>query len=141
MSVDAAVPLGLAPDRQVELTARDIWAVMHSPRKGTQLFGGVILGNLIYPLLLGLCLLTFGQHLPFAELVLVEVGASLLSSVAPVPGGIGVQGAALTAGLTSFGIGSSAAVATVIVFRAVTFVIPPIAGYPTLRWLRRHSYA
>ena len=67
--------------------------------------------------------------------------ATVLGNVAPVPGGIGVQEAALTAGLTGFGIPSAAALATVLVFRAVTFVIPPIFGFFTLRWLRNHDYA
>ena len=125
----------------VTRAATDIWAVMHSPRKAALLFGGDLLGILIYPALLGFSLLAFGQHLGFAELVVVEVGAGLLASIAPVPGGIGVFGAALVASLTSFGIGSSAAIAAVVVFRGITFVLPPFAGYPTLRWLRHNQYA
>ena len=91
--------------------------------------------------LLGLCLLAFHQHLSFAQLVVVQVGAGMLGNVAPVPGGIGVQEAALTAGLTSFGIPANAALATVLVFRAITFAIPPIFGFFTLRWLRSRGYA
>jgi uncharacterized membrane protein YbhN (UPF0104 family) len=63
----------------------------------------------------------------------------MLGSVAPVPGGIGVQEAALTAGLTSFGIDANTALAAVIVFRTITFAIPPIIGFFTLHWLRRHG--
>jgi uncharacterized membrane protein YbhN (UPF0104 family) len=120
--------------------ATDIWAVMRSPRKAAQLLGGDLVGILIYPLLLGISLRVFDQHLGFAELIVVEVGAGLLATVAPVPGGIGVFGAGLVAGLTSFGIDSSAAIASVVVFRGVTFVLPPFAGYPTLRWLRKREY-
>jgi uncharacterized membrane protein YbhN (UPF0104 family) len=71
----------------------------------------------------------------------VQIGAGMLGNVAPVPGGIGVQEAALTAGLTSFGIPATPALATVIVFRAITFAIPPIFGFFTLRWLRAKGYA
>ena len=106
-----------------------------------QLFGGDLAGNLIYPALLGLCLLAFGASLTFAQLVVVQVGAGMLGNVAPVPGGIGVQEAALTAGLTSFGIDANTALATVIVFRTITFAIPPIIGFFTLHWLRRRGYA
>ncbi len=52
-----------------------------------------------------------------------------------------MQEAALTAGLTSFGIPPAPALATVLVFRAITFAIPPIFGFFTLRWLRKAGYA
>jgi uncharacterized protein (TIRG00374 family) len=119
----------------------DIWAVLRNPRKAFQLLGGNLAGNLLYPALLGLCLIAFGQHLDYVELVCVQIGAGMLGSVAPVPGGIGVQEAALTAGLTAFGIPAVPALATVLVFRAITFAIPPIFGYITLRWLRAQGYA
>ena len=106
-----------------------------------QLIGGDTAGNLIYPALLGLCLLAFHQHLDFAQLVVVQVGAGMVGNVAPVPGGIGVTEAALTAGLTSFGIPAAPALAAVIVFRGITFAIPPIFGFFTLRWLRNKGYA
>jgi uncharacterized membrane protein YbhN (UPF0104 family)/membrane-associated phospholipid phosphatase/tRNA A-37 threonylcarbamoyl transferase component Bud32 len=124
----------------VKKAASDIWAVLRNPRKGLQLFGGDLAGNLIYPALLGLCLKAFGYDLGFAELVVVQVGAGMLGNVAPVPGGIGVQEAALTAGLTAFGIPPNPALATVIVFRTITFAIPPIFGFFTLRWQRAKGY-
>ncbi len=125
----------------VKRAANDIWAVVRTPKKALQLVGGDLAGNLIYPALLGLCLLAFGQSLTFAQLVVVQVGAGMLGNVAPVPGGIGVQEAALTAGLTTFGIETNPALAAVIVFRTVTFALPPIVGFFTLHWLRRRGYA
>jgi uncharacterized membrane protein YbhN (UPF0104 family) len=125
----------------VKRAASDIWAVVRNPRKACQLIGGDTAGNLLYPALLGLCLLAFNQHLDYAQLVVVQVGAGMLGNVAPVPGGIGVQEAALTGGLTAFGIASAPALAAVIVFRAITFAIPPIFGFFTLHWLRREGYA
>jgi uncharacterized membrane protein YbhN (UPF0104 family) len=79
--------------------------------------------------------------LGFAQLVVVQVGAGMLGNVAPVPGGIGVQEAALTSGLTAFGIAPNPALAAVLAFRAATFLLPPIAGFFTLRWIRGHGYA
>jgi uncharacterized membrane protein YbhN (UPF0104 family)/membrane-associated phospholipid phosphatase len=125
----------------VKRAASDIWAVLRNPRKAMQLFGGDIAGNLVYPFLLGLCLMAFGAHLSFAQLIVVQIGAGMLGSVAPVPGGIGVQEAALTAGLTAFGIDSNTALATVLVFRGITFALPPVFGFFTLQWLRRTGYA
>jgi glycosyltransferase 2 family protein len=120
---------------------RDIWAVLRNPKKGAQLIGGDTAGNLIYPALLGLCLMAFGVHLNFAQLVVVQVGAGMLGNLAPVPGGIGVQEAALTAGLTAFGVEANTALATVLVFRGITFALPPVFGYFTLQALRRRGYA
>jgi uncharacterized membrane protein YbhN (UPF0104 family) len=125
----------------VKRAATDIWAVIRTPKKALQLVGGDTAGNLIYPALLGLCLLAFHQHLDFAQLVVVQVGAGMVGNVAPVPGGIGVTEAALTAGLTSFGIPAAPALATVLVFRGITFLIPPFFGFFTLRWLRAKGYA
>ncbi len=125
----------------VKRAASDIWAVLRNPRKAIQLFGGDTAGNLIYPLLLGLCLLAFHQRLDFAQLMVVQIGAGMVGNVAPVPGGIGVQEAALTGGLTAFGVPPNAALATVIVFRGITFAIPPVFGFFTLRWLRAKGYA
>jgi uncharacterized membrane protein YbhN (UPF0104 family)/tRNA A-37 threonylcarbamoyl transferase component Bud32 len=125
----------------VKRAANDIWAVIRNPKKAAMLLGGDTAGNLIYPALLGLCLLAFGESLGFAELIVVQIGAGILGNVAPVPGGIGVQEAALTAGLTGFGVPPNVALATVLTFRAVTFAIPPIFGFFTLRWLRAKGYA
>jgi uncharacterized membrane protein YbhN (UPF0104 family)/membrane-associated phospholipid phosphatase len=126
---------------QVKRAATDIWAVVRNPRKALQLIGGDTAGNLIYPALLGLVLIAFDQHLSFAELVVVQVGAGMVGNVAPVPGGIGVTEAALVGGLTAFGVAPTPALAAVLVFRGITFAIPPIFGFFTLRWLRAKGYA
>jgi uncharacterized membrane protein YbhN (UPF0104 family)/membrane-associated phospholipid phosphatase len=125
----------------VTRAASDIWAVIRNPKKAMMLLGGDTAGNLIYPALLGLCLLAFGESIGFAELVVVQLGAGILGNVAPVPGGIGVTEAALTAGLTGFGVPPNVALAAVLTFRTVTFVIPPFFGFFTLRWLRAKGYA
>jgi uncharacterized membrane protein YbhN (UPF0104 family)/membrane-associated phospholipid phosphatase len=125
----------------VKRAASDIWAVVRNPRKALQLVGGDTAGNLIYPVILGVCMLAFNQHLDFAQLIVVQVGAGMVGNVAPVPGGIGVTEAALTAGLTSFGIPAAPALASVLLFRFITFLIPPVFGFFTLRWLRAKGYA
>jgi uncharacterized membrane protein YbhN (UPF0104 family) len=125
----------------VKRAASDIWAVLRNPRKAMQLLGGDLAGNLIYPALLGLCLLAFHQRLDYVQLIVVQVGAGMVSNVAPVPGGIGVQEAALTAGLTSFGVPATPALAAVLVYRGITFALPAFVGFFTLRWLRARGYA
>jgi len=70
-------------------------------------------------------MLAFNQHLDFAQLIVVQVGAGMVGNVAPVPGGIGVTEAALTAGLTSFGIPPAPALASRALVPRHHFLIPP----------------
>ncbi|MBV8160919.1 MAG: flippase-like domain-containing protein, partial [Acidimicrobiia bacterium] len=66
----------------VKRAAQDAWAVLRNPTKALQLVGGNVLGTLLYPIILGLCLLAFGHHLGFAQLVVVQIGAGILGAVA-----------------------------------------------------------
>ena len=58
----------------------------------------------------------------------------------PVPGGVGVAEAALTAGLTAVGIPQEVAVAAAITHRMVTAYIPPIFGFFASNWLTERDY-
>jgi len=58
----------------------------------------------------------------------------------PVPGGIGVAEAGLIAGLTAVGIPSDIAFATALTHRVASYYLPPVPGYMSLQWLRRHGY-
>ncbi len=44
----------------------------------------------------------------------------MVSSVAPVPGGVGVREAALTGALSGFGVAGAPAVAAVLLYRGIT---------------------
>ena len=44
-------------------------------------------------------------------------------------------------GSPAFGIPTVSALAAVLVFRGITFAIPPIFGFFTLKWLRAQGYA
>jgi uncharacterized membrane protein YbhN (UPF0104 family) len=125
---------------QVKRAATDIWAVVRNPRKALQLIGGDTAGNLIYPALLGLVLIAFHQHLSFAELVVVQVGAGMVGNVAPVPGGIGVTEAGLAFGLISLGMPEESAFAAVILNRLAVFYLPPVWGFFAFRWLEQNDH-
>ena len=58
----------------------------------------------------------------------------------PVPGGIGVTEAALTAGFIAIGVPSSIAAAAAITYRLITYYTPPIIGFPMFRWLQKQRY-
>ncbi len=121
---------------QVRSTA----VALRSPSKLLQLFGGNLTNQLLFAVALGVCLRAFGGHLDLATLVVIYVAAALFGGLMPVPGGIGVMEGALMAGLVAAGIDTTTASATALLFRAVTFYLPPIWGWLALGWLRRRSY-
>jgi glycosyltransferase 2 family protein len=108
--------------------------------KRIQLFGGNVLSELLYALALGATCLAYGVNLTLAELVFVNTSAAVLSSVIPVPGGIGAAEAAITTALIAVGVDEPTAFAIAITQRLCTFYLPPIWGYLSLRWLGRHGY-
>jgi len=70
----------------------------------------------------------------------INTAASVLSSLIPVPGGIGAAEASLSAGLIALGVDQSTAFAIAITQRLCTFYLPPIWGYVSLRWLTHKGY-
>ena len=48
--------------------------------------------------------------------------------------------AGLIAGLTAAGVPDTIAVAATLTQRMFTCYLPPLWGYPTLLWMRRHEY-
>jgi uncharacterized protein (TIRG00374 family) len=118
----------------------DTFRGLRSLGKFLQLFGGNLVCQILFALTLGASLAAFGGNLNLATLVVIYVGAALFGGMMPVPGGIGVVEAALITGLVAAGIDTATATATALVFRMVTFYLPPIWGWTALRWLQRHSY-
>jgi uncharacterized membrane protein YbhN (UPF0104 family) len=114
--------------------------VATSPRRLVRVFGGQLMERLTGALALAATLAAFGLSAPFAAVVFVSVGVGLLAGLAPVPGGIGVAEALLTALLTAIGIPAESAFSVAITFRLVTSYLPPVLGWFSLRWLTDHGY-
>ena len=114
--------------------------VLRSPVKLAMIFGGNLTAQILLAIILGLCLRAFGYQTSLAGLILVNTFVSLFAGFMPVPGGMGVAEAGLTAGLVALGIPNTPAVSTAIAFRLATFYLPPIWGGFAMRWLRQHSY-
>jgi uncharacterized protein (TIRG00374 family) len=114
-----------------------VWPLLDSPRR----LVGVLAANVAVELLFSLCSYTvlraFGQDVGFADVILVNEGVALFAGVMPVPGGMGVTEAALTVGYVAIGVDSATAVGAAIVYRLITFYLPPLFGYFALRSLRR----
>ena len=115
-------------------------SVLRSRSKRLELFGGNLAGELTFALTLGATCLAFGVGLSLPQLVLVNVGASVLAGLVPVPGGVGAAEATLTAALVAFGVDESTAFAIAITHRLYTSYLSPLWGYPALQWLRGHGY-
>jgi uncharacterized protein (TIRG00374 family) len=111
-----------------------------NPRHLGLLFGGNLAGEILFSLTLGLCVRALGYDLGLAQLVLINEMVAIFAGIMPIPGGIGVTEGALTAGLIAFGIPEAPAFAAVLLYRMVTFYLPPLWGYLSLRWLQRNSY-
>jgi uncharacterized membrane protein YbhN (UPF0104 family)/tRNA A-37 threonylcarbamoyl transferase component Bud32 len=114
--------------------------VIRNRRKRLELFGGNVGSEVLYAIALGATCHAYGVDLSLAQLILVNTGASVLSSFIPVPGGIGAAEASLTAGLVAMGVDESTAFAIAFTQRLCTFYLPPIWGYFSLRWLSRKAY-
>jgi uncharacterized membrane protein YbhN (UPF0104 family) len=120
-------------------TAKNVWSVITSPRKLALIVGGGFATQMINATILALSLAAFGVHVPLSQLIFVNTAVSLFASVIPVPGGMGVVEAGLTAGLTALGVDPSVASAAVLTDRLVTAYIPPIIGWVSLRWLQQRD--
>ncbi len=124
----------------VRTTTHNLWTVFTSPRKIVYIFGGSILTQLMYTLILASCLKAYGGSLPLADILIINTFVSLFGGLIPVPGGIGVFEAGLMAGLTAFGVPPAIATAAVLTDRLVTAYIPPVFGYFSINWMTKHDY-
>jgi uncharacterized membrane protein YbhN (UPF0104 family) len=114
--------------------------VFRDRHKRVELFCGNAAGELTFAVSLGAVCHAFGISLSLSELLVINVGASVLAGFIPVPGGVGAAEATLTAGLVAFGVDQPTAFAIAICQRLCTHYLPPIWGYFSLRWLHRHGY-
>ena len=86
------------------------------------------------------CVHAYGASISFASVIFVNEVVTLFAGLMPVPGGIGITEAALTAGLVAFGVPEDQAFAAAISYRMCSFYLPPLWGHLSLRWLRKHDY-
>lgn len=129
--------LVVPPLKRIWATFREVFA---QPRRALVLLGSAAASSLGFALCLGACVHAYGGDISLANLVVVNIGASTLSSVVPVPGGMGVAEAAMVAGLTAMGVPTDVAIPAVLTHRLFTFWFPPFVGWFTTRSLIARSY-
>ncbi|MEP1125834.1 MAG: lysylphosphatidylglycerol synthase transmembrane domain-containing protein [Ilumatobacter sp.] len=77
-----------------------------------------------------------GDELGLTEFFRVFFLTHLLGTFAPTPGGVGVVEAGMTGALVAAGVGTEQALASVIVYRFLTYVLPIASGAALWAWWR-----
>ena len=126
----------LAPLHQMQ----DALVVLRMPSHVLQLFGGNLGSEILFAITLAMVTRGFGYELPLSTFLLINSTVSLFGSLIPVPGGIGVMEAGLTAGLTRAGVDNDTAFAIALTHRFITFYLPPIWGFVSYQWLIKHRF-
>ena len=122
-----------------ENTVPQLLAAVRDPRRLLTGVFGSLLTSFAYAVTLYAAVKAYGADIPFAAAVVVYLGAGLLGSVAPTPGGIGAVEAALIAGLSAVGVPADAALPAALLYRTVTFWLPTVPGWFAFQWLQRHD--
>ncbi|MGB6057652.1 MAG: lysylphosphatidylglycerol synthase transmembrane domain-containing protein [Microthrixaceae bacterium] len=113
--------------------------VLRNPRRLTEGVLGSLLTSLSYAVTLYAAVRAYGEDLPIAAAAAVYLGAGILGTVAPTPGGIGAVEAALVAGLSAVGIPAGPALLAALLYRLVTFWLPTVPGWLAFQWLQRND--
>lgn len=81
-----------------------------------------------------------GVNLSFADILLVYSLGSLISHFIPTPGGLGGFEAGLAAGFVAYGIDTSGALASVLLYRIISYWAPLVIGAVTLVYVQRRGW-
>jgi uncharacterized protein (TIRG00374 family) len=124
--------------------AKEMWGGLRDlgtdPSRLVQLFGSNLSSQLLFGLSLWMTAFAFGWTLPYLSVLVIYVVMALLGGLLPIPGGVGVSEAILTAGLVAIGVDEAAAFAIAVTFRVASAYLPPVWGWFSLRWLQRNDY-
>ncbi|MEN9645888.1 MAG: hypothetical protein RL238_2557 [Actinomycetota bacterium] len=113
---------------------------LKSPRRLAIAFGANMAAELIGALTHFTVLAAYGQTPGYINVLVVAIFVSLFAGLMPVPGGIGVTEAALTAGFIAIGVPEDIAFAAALTSRVITFYFPPVLGAFAFRSLRKQGF-
>lgn len=113
---------------------------LKSPRRLAVAFGANMASELIGALTHLTVLAAYGQTPGYINVLVVAIFVSLFAGLMPVPGGIGVTEAALTAGFIAIGVPEDIAFAAALTSRVITFYFPPVIGAFAFRSLRKQGF-
>lgn len=96
--------------------------------------------TICYALVLWASTKSVGINLSVVDIFIAFVAGNAALTVSPTPGGIGAVEAAITAVVVSAGISPSLALASVVLFRIISYWLPIIPGYVAFRYTTKHHY-
>ena len=114
--------------------------VVKDPKITMKALAGSLGTEILYGAALAICVLAVGGSLSLGEAIFINVAVSLFAGLMPIPGGVGVTEAGMTAGLAAVGVPSDVAVSAVLTYRLISYYLPPLWGYACLRWLTSEDY-
>lgn len=114
--------------------------VLKDPKRTLGLLASNFGSRFVLALSMWLILLSLDVSLGIWSVLTATVAAGLLGGVVPIPGGVGVSEAVLTAFLVLFGVEETTAFAAAVIYRMATFYIPSGAGFFSMRWLEKNGY-
>jgi uncharacterized protein (TIRG00374 family) len=114
--------------------------VAKSPHQVALIGVGAVCGPLVQIAALALCVHALGGDLPVVQVGAVYLGAHLVASAAPVPGGLGALEAALIAGLSGLGMAAGAAASAVLIYRLLTYWMTIPVGWTALKIAEGRGY-
>ena len=117
-----------------------ILAIIKHPKR---LIGSIILSIGItasYVLMLWASTKSVGINISVVDLFIAFVAGNAALTISPTPGGIGAVEAAITAVLVSAGVTPSLALASVVVYRIVSYWVPIIPGYLAFHRATKRQY-
>jgi undecaprenyl-diphosphatase len=126
--------------RELRASATNLARIARNPIRMVELFGGSALVTIFYIGALAAAVQAFGGGVALAQIGAVSLGASVISAIAPTPGGLGPLEAALVAGLTAVGMAPGPAVSAVVLYRLATYWLPVLPGWLSLHALQRRGY-
>lgn len=118
---------------------RELLATLRQPVRAAQLFGGATAHLLLSGLGLAASLAAFHAPVPLFGVLAVFMVGQTLGHIAPVPGGLGPVEALMIGGLTALGIAPTAAVASVLACRLLTYWLPVLPGIAAFRYLQHRG--
>jgi len=114
--------------------------VLKDPKRTLGLLASNFAARFILAISLWMILLSLDVSLGIWSVLTATVATGLLGGLVPIPGGVGVSEAVLTAFLVLFGVDETTAFAAAVVYRTATFYIPAAAGFFSMRWLEDKGY-
>lgn len=115
-------------------------SVLKDPKRTLGLLASNFAARFVLAISLWMILLSLNVSMGIWSVLTATVATGLLGGLVPIPGGVGVSEAVLTAFLVLFGVDETTAFAAAVVYRTATFYIPAAAGFFSMRWLEDKGY-